>query len=77
MNGVKRHQLPVIKEVHFHHKKKNLTLCGEDDNYTYCGDDFPTYMTMKSLHRTPESNLMFYVNFASRVKKQDETNGSC
>ena len=36
-----------------------------DVNYTYFGDYFAIYTNIKSLHGTPETDIMLYVNYTS------------
>ena len=41
-----------------------------DANCTYCGDHFATYMNIKSLHCTPETNVMSII---PQIKKKNKT----
>ena len=56
--------LKVAKKVNLkssHHKKK--ISYGWWWILTYCGDHFTAYTYIKSLHCTPKTNAMFYVNY--------------
>ena len=38
---------------------------GTDGYYLYCGYHFIIYANVKSLYRTPESYVIFYINYIS------------
>lgn len=50
-------------------RKKCVTMCVMDVNYTNCGDHFTVHTYIK-LCCTSKTNTMFYVNYIS-IKKRD------
>ena len=58
-----------LKSSHHKKKEKNLWLCMViDGNQTYCDVHFAIHTNVKSLNCTPETNIVFYVNYTSIEK---------
>ena len=59
----------LLRSSKFSSKKKELWLYVVTDvNKTYCDDYFAVQTYVKSLHCTPETNVL-YVNHISKIKK--------
>ena len=46
-----------------------------DANWTYCGGHFTISKNFESLHCTPETSKMLYVNYISTLKNKCESGG--